>query len=81
MVRDDAQQGTDFSSLTVVKLKELCREKKLHVSGNKAALVERLSASSLSFSPLQQPTPVATPVQVEKPTPRQQQRQPRGRQV
>ena len=27
VVRDDAQQGTDFSSLTVVKLKELCREK------------------------------------------------------
>ena len=37
---------TDFSSLKVVELKELCREKGLPVSGKKAELIERLEQAS-----------------------------------
>ncbi|KAL3806630.1 hypothetical protein ACHAXA_009985 [Cyclostephanos tholiformis] len=32
----------DFSQLTVVRLKEICRERGLHVTGNKDALIDRL---------------------------------------
>ena len=38
------QHPKDFSSLSVVELKEVCRERGLKVSGVKAALIERIEA-------------------------------------
>jgi hypothetical protein len=37
-----SSQPIDYSQLTVVRLKDICREKGLHVTGNKNALIDRL---------------------------------------
>lgn len=39
--------GTDWSSLTVVKLKEECKKRGLPVGGKKAELVERLEQAEV----------------------------------
>jgi hypothetical protein len=47
MIGDNGQQKLekeDFSKFTVAKLKEICRERNLHVSGTKAILIERIES-------------------------------------
>ena len=48
-----AMPDTDYASLKVVDLKELCRGKGLPVSGKKADLIERLEQSDKQAEPIE----------------------------